>query len=231
MQQLPPELQKFQPSQNFQNALTQLNQGLVEAGNRSSKPISANQALGEVMIPLFNLMTQYIKMSQLDTYRYFYGFCAFLYQQQLQGAEDNIILAVDPDLADEVDGVVEAARGNIEQAKKYIGKVQEYLAANKPARIEEIVKEGSEPDMEAKAAADARIEMHQALREEALRVLSALQESFEDLGVMSDNVANATYEAEPEEGEEEEEAPQDEVALPTSMPPEPADEPYESVVG
>jgi hypothetical protein len=71
--------------------------------------------------------------------------------------------------------------------------------------------------------------MHQALREEALRVMSLLNESDEDLGIMADNVENATY-TESEE-EEEDEGGEDEVALPTAPTPDEEDEPYESVIG
>jgi hypothetical protein len=225
--QLPPQLAQYQPSQQFQEALQKLNAGFQEAGQMVNKPMNTQTALKEVMLPLLNLLSEYIKFSQLDSYRYFYSFCMFLHQQQAAADDDNIILAVDPDLSEEVDNVVSAARENIGKAKAFISQVQSYLGDNKPARLGEAVKEGSEPDKEALAKNEATCEMWQALREEALRVMSALNETDEDLGIMADNVESATYD--PDAGEDEDEGDEDEVALPTSELAE--DEPYESVIG
>jgi len=213
MQGLPQEMQ-YKPTPQFVAAVQSLNKGLVEAQERAQKPITAQSALVEVTIPLFNLLSNYIQLSQRDTYGYFYGLCGFLYNQQQQAAEDNIVLAVDPDLAEEIAGVVSAARETIDKTKAYIRKVQEYLAENKPS----------------KDAGEENMELWQGLREDALRVLSLLQESHEDLGAMGDNVDSATYEGDAEEEGEEVE---DEVALPGSETEEEDDDDdeYESIVG
>lgn len=228
--QLPPQLAQYQPSAQFKEALQKLNAGFQEAGQLVQKPMNAQAAVKDVTLPLLNLISEYIKHSQLDSYRYFYSFCMFLYQQQAEAADDNIILAVDPELSDEVDNVVGAARENIVKTKKFICRVQEYLGANKPAGFEIADGYANEADAEeAKKKADANIEMWQSLREEALRVMSALNESDEDLGIMAENVENATYDP---DGGAEDDGGEDEVALPTSSPPvEEEDEPYESVIG
>jgi hypothetical protein len=228
---LPQEMQ-YRPSPAFNQAISNLNQGLIQAGEMAGKPLTSQAVLAEVTLPLFNLVSQYIRISQAEHNGYFLGLCNYLYQQQQAAANDNIILAVDPDLAEEVGNVAEAARDTIEKTKSYIRKVQEYLAANKPAKYDEI-DEGK--DDEAKKLSEANEETWQGLREDALRVLSLLQESYEDLGIMSDNVDAAVYdpdEGEPDEGDDEGDDESDdegdegddEVALPT-------DEPYESVIG
>lgn len=219
---LPQEMQ-YRPSPAFNQAISNLNAGLVQAGEMATKPITSQAVLAEVTLPLFNLFSQYIRISQAEHNGYFLGLCTYLFQQQQAAANDNIILAVDPDLAEEVGNVAEAARDTIDKTKAYIRKVQEYLAVNKPAKYEG-------DDADAKRAAEIVLELHQELREDALRVISLLQESYEDLGVMSDNVDAAVYE--PDEGEPDDEGDdesddgetEDEVALP-------ADEPYESVIG
>lgn len=223
--QLPPELTQYQPSPQFQEVLNKLNAGFQEAGQLVAKPMNAQTAMKDVTLPLLNLMAEYIKHGQLDTFRYFYSFCMFLHQQQASAADDNLILAIDPELSDEIDGVVSAARANIGIAKMFIGRVQTYLADNKPAGFEAADGYANAAELKAaKAKSEANLELWQALREEALRVMSALNESDEDLGIMAENVENATYDPE-DEGE-------DEVALPTA-PAAPAedDEPYESVIG
>jgi len=232
MEALPQQLQQFQPSQQFQQALAQLNNGLVEAQQRAAKPITAQASLSEVMIPLFNLMSNYIKLSQLDTYRYFFSFCAYLHQQQQDAEDDNVIIAVDPDLADEVEGCTTAARENIDKAKTFIREVQDYLGDNKPLPYGELEPKTDEAKA-LKAKADANIELWQTLRETALRVLSALQESHEDLGIIAGNVNSAVYEPDEDEDEPEDEPEdEDEVALPAEGQPEaPGGDAYESVVG
>jgi hypothetical protein len=230
--QLPQELANYHPSPEFRGAIEKLNAGFQEAGQLLAKPMNAQTAMKEVTLPLLNLLSEYIKHSQVDSYRYFYSFCMFLYQNQAAAADDNIILAVDPELSEEVDNVVGAARENIGKAKAFIFKVQEYLSANKPARLGIAVKEGSEPDAEdaeALAANEANLELWQALREEALRVMSALNETDEDLGIMADNVESATYDPDSSDDVGDEGEDNDEVALPIS--PKKEDEPYESVVG
>lgn len=215
-----PEAMQYRPSAEFQKALHNLNTGLVEAGKMAGQPITAQNALKEVTIPLFNLLSNYIRTSQQDTYGYFYGLCTFLYHSQQAAADDNIILAVDPDLADEVIKVVDGVREDIQSAKDYLDQVQEFLSSNKPAKYE--VAEGEDEDPAAKDKAEANLEKWQSLREEAVRVQSTLQESYEDLDTMADNVNSAVYDPESETG--------DEVALPQGE--EPAEEEeYESVVG
>lgn len=222
---LPQEMQ-YRPSPAFQAAIANLNKGLVQAGELAAKPITAQAALAEVTLPLFNLFSQYVRLSQADHSGYFLGLCTYLYQQQQAAVNDSIVLAVDPDLAEEVSNVTEAAQDTIEKTKSYIRKVQEYLVANKPAKYEG-------DDAEAHKLSEANFETWQGLREDALRVLSLLQESHEDLGIISDNIDAAVYDPdegdEPDEGDDEgddEEGNEggDEVALPT-------DEPYESVIG
>jgi len=225
---LPKEMQ-YRPSQTFQQAVANLNAGLVEAGERIQKPMTAQSSMVEITLPLFNLFSQYIRVSQADTYGYFMGLCGYLYEQQQTAADDNIILAVDPELAEEVSGVTAAARDAIDKTKAYIRRVQEYLADNKPIAPDVAMQTDAE-NKECRAKYEAQLEMNQGLREDALRVISLLQESYEDLGTMSDNVDSAVYEPEEEEGDEEEgdedeeEEGEDEVALPS-------DEPYESVIG
>lgn len=231
-----PQQFRYQPTQQFQMALKQLDAGLVEAGQRGQKPISTNAALNEVMLPLFNLMANYLKVAQSDTFGYFFGLFGYLYQQQQQSANDNIILAVDPDLAEEIAGVSEAARDTINKTKSFIRRIQEYLGANKPHDEFSVVgmsEEMTEDEIKkSKEKHEANVELWHSLREEALRVVSALNESHEDLGVMADNVDAATYEPDEDVDDEGEDGSEDEVALPGGGEDESdGDEPYESVVG
>lgn len=219
-------LPQYKPSPAFQASIQNLNKGLQQAGELAARPITAQAALAEVTLPLINLLAQYVQLSQADTSGYFLGVCNFLYESQKQLNNDNIILAVDPELAEEVFGVVEASRGTIQQTRNYIRKISEYLKANKPEKYDG-------DDEELKVKSEANLEMWQGLREDGLRVLSLLTESDEDLSAMADNINSAIYEPDEEgdegeeEGEEEdegEEEGEDEVALPS-------DEPYESVIG
>ncbi len=119
--------------------------------------------------------------------------------------------------------MVEGARDDILGAKEFLSQMLEFLGDNKPAKYE--VAEGEEEDPEPKAKVEANLEKSQAMREEAVRVQAALQESYEDLDTMADNVNSAVYDpdGDPAEGE-------DEVALPGGEEPV-EDEAYESVVG
>jgi hypothetical protein len=216
-----PEALQYKPSKEFIESLQQLNNGLVEAGQRASSPMTANAALTDLTLPLFNLMAQYLKLSQQDTYGYFLGMFQFLYEQQQATANDNIILAVDPELAEEVSLTADAAIKVIRDTQSFIETIQDYLKANKPAPYEG-------DDKEELALRTSKIETHTSLREEALQISRGLQTTIDDLDAMATSVDQCVYEQEEEEEEPPAEPKPDEVALPLDEPPA---EVYQSIIG
>lgn len=217
-----PDALQYKPSQEFIGAVNNLNAGLTQAVEMAEKPLMANAVLKDVTLPLFNLLSNYIKVSQHDTFSYFMGMFQFLYEQQATAADDNIVLAVDPDLADNVVQTVETTLKSMEQFVAFVEKIQAYLKANKPE-----VYEGKDKDKKKKN--EDAIETTTGLREEALQLLAGMRATMDDLGAMADDVDQAAYDPGDEgEDEGEDESVEDEVALPYQQDDA---QPYQSIIG